>query len=44
MKPIVHYFHAHPPHHGARYYWALAAGLLAVGLLYLAWAVLLAAR
>ncbi len=38
MKPIVHYFHSHPPRHGARYYWALAVCVLVIGLLYLAWA------
>jgi len=34
MKPIVHYFHTHPPHHGARYYLALAACLLMPAAIY----------
>ena len=31
MKPVVHHFHSHPPHHGARYYAVLATALLVPG-------------
>ncbi|CAG9184487.1 hypothetical protein LMG23992_05251 [Cupriavidus laharis] len=34
MKPVVHHFHSHPPHHGARYYALLAMALLLAGVLY----------
>ncbi|CAG2142223.1 hypothetical protein LMG31506_02635 [Cupriavidus yeoncheonensis] len=34
MKPPVHHFHSNPPHHGTRYYLALAGILLVVGAVY----------
>lgn len=38
MKPVSHPPHTHVPHHGARYYFALAAGLTLPALAYLLWA------
>lgn len=40
MKPIVHHFHAQPPHHGARYYFTLATCLVVSGVVYAVWALL----
>ncbi|MFC4338526.1 hypothetical protein [Cupriavidus numazuensis] len=40
MKPVVHHFHSHPPHHGARYYAVLATALLVPGVLYVCVALL----
>lgn len=34
MKPIVHHFHSHPPHHGAKYYSAFAGAMLVVAAAY----------
>lgn len=34
MKPVVHHFHSHAPHHGAKYYLAFAGAMLVVGATY----------
>jgi len=37
MKFHIHPLYPHAPHHGARYYLALAAGLLLPAVVYLVW-------
>ncbi|WP_420992149.1 hypothetical protein ACKI2N_031285 [Cupriavidus sp. 30B13] len=37
MKQLTHHFHANPPHHGARYYMAIAACMLVPAAAYLLW-------
>ncbi|WP_454754575.1 hypothetical protein [Cupriavidus necator] len=34
MKPVVHHFHSHPPHHGAKYYLAFAGAMLVIAAAY----------
>ncbi|MCO5396753.1 hypothetical protein [Ralstonia soli] len=46
MKPHIQHSHhmygAGKPHYGSRYYLGVAVGLVAIGLLYLAWSAWLA--
>lgn len=37
MKPVIHHSHSESPHHGMRYYLAIAAWLLVPGLVYVLW-------
>lgn len=40
MKSVIHHFHSNPPHHGMRYYLAIAVWLLVPALAYLVWGVI----
>lgn len=40
IKPVIHHFHSNPPHHGMRYYLAIAVWLLVPALAYLVWGVI----